>query len=445
MNRSILLARLRSRKIPFSKSIGSGNYNAPCAKFHSSSSSSNSSRQSSSNAFWVGAAATCIFFQAYDNHHHHHHHYTMAEGRRDNSNENEDDEDDDGTPWYQRYPSLNLNRMRTPTFFQKSSDDDETDTKGEPLDNKTLFYGQCLQRQLWQPPVPYPAWDFNWDGKMLDDFSTMDVLLTAEGLQQSHKTGTTRHILLVRHGQYEEGDFDDRKRYLTPLGRRQAQLTGKRLAALVQAIGEDKINAIYTSDMLRAKQTAWIMAKSLPDSIPIRTPDPDLNEALPAQIVPPRPDLRDIAEEVDENRERMDRVFRRYFHRADPPPELKKALQQQHQPQQEPQEVNITTSGTIQLATNNDNTKTATTPIKLPPPKHEFDIIVCHGNLIRFFACKALQLPPEAWLRLSVFNCSITYIMIKPNGYVSCRMVGDIGHLGYKETTFSGAHGLAWS
>jgi serine/threonine-protein phosphatase PGAM5 len=48
-----------------------------------------------------------------------------------------------------------------------------------------------------------------------------------------------------------------------------------------------------------------------------------------------------------------------------------------------------------------------------PPPKgaegaetkHEFEIVVCHGNVIRFFMMRALQLPPEAWLRLCTFNC----------------------------------------
>ena len=76
--------------------------------------------------------------------------------------------------------------------------------------------------------------------------------------------------------------------------------------------------------------------------------------------------------------------------------------------------------------------------------KHEYEIIVGHGNVIRYFVCRALQLPPEAWLRLSVFNCSITYVTIQPNGYVSVRMVGDSGHLRYDETSFSGNRGFRW-
>jgi serine/threonine-protein phosphatase PGAM5 len=47
-------------------------------------------------------------------------------------------------------------------------------------------------------------------------------------------------------------------------------------------------------------------------------------------------------------------------------------------------------------------------------------------------------------LRLCTFNCSITYLVIRPNGMVSARMMGDIGHLDYDESTFSGTHGFKW-
>ena len=75
---------------------------------------------------------------------------------------------------------------------------------------------------------------------------------------------------------------------------------------------------------------------------------------------------------------------------------------------------------------------------------HEVEIIVCHANVIRYFLCRALQLPPEAWLRYCPFNCSLTYFTIRPTGTVSCRMVGDIGHLPYDATTFSMHDGFLW-
>jgi len=63
------------------------------------------------------------------------------------------------------------------------------------------------------------------------------------------------------------------------------------------------------------------------------------------------------------------------------------------------------------------------------PQRHEYEIVVCHGNVIRFFALRALQLPPEAWLRLSLYNCSISHLRIAPTGNVSLITLGDIGHL----------------
>jgi len=36
------------------------------------------------------------------------------------------------------------------------------------------------------------------------------------------------------------------------------------------------------------------------------------------------------------------------------------------------------------------------------------ELLVCHGNVIRYCTLRALQLPPEAWLRLSHPNCGIT-------------------------------------
>ena len=65
---------------------------------------------------------------------------------------------------------------------------------------------------------------------------------------------------------------------------------------------------------------------------------------------------------------------------------------------------------------------------------HEFETIVCHGNVIRFFFMRALQLPPEAWLRLSLYNCSLNYFTISPNGNVGCRGLGDVGHLDMAHT-----------
>ena len=72
-------------------------------------------------------------------------------------------------------------------------------------------------------------------------------------------------------------------------------------------------------------------------------------------------------------------------------------------------------------------------------PRHEYDIIVCHMNVIRYFLLRAAQLPPEAWLRFGGFNGGVTHIKISPMGNVSIVAFGDAGHLDLEQTTF-GSH-----
>jgi serine/threonine-protein phosphatase PGAM5 len=151
----------------------------------------------------------------------------------------------------------------------------------------------------------------------------------------------------------------------------------------------------------------------------------------PCHHIPGGRARQSVIERTDEHHPRIEKAFRKYFYRADPP-----AL-----PSSESTTPATTsadnTSTTNKNDTKNDNNLTLN-------PKHEFEIIVCHANVIRYFFCRALQLPPEAWLRLCVFNCSLTYLTIRPTGSVSCRMLGDIGHLPYELSTFSMHTGFNW-
>jgi serine/threonine-protein phosphatase PGAM5 len=76
-----------------------------------------------------------------------------------------------------------------------------------------------------------------------------------------------------------------------------------------------------------------------------------------------------------------------------------------------------------------------------PPPSYEddedtYELIVCHGNVIRYFMCRALQLPPTGWLRLATYNCGLSRFQIRPTGSVSMLGFGDIGHLDLDQTTY---------
>lgn len=50
---------------------------------------------------------------------------------------------------------------------------------------------------------------------------------------------------------------------------------------------------------------------------------------------------------------------------------------------------------------------------------------------------RALQFPPEGWLRMSIGHSSITRLVIRPNGLVSLQSYGDIGHLPADKISFS--------
>ncbi|XP_045490549.1 serine/threonine-protein phosphatase Pgam5, mitochondrial isoform X3 [Pieris rapae] len=232
--------------------------------------------------------------------------------------------------------------------------------------------------------TPSVKWEKNWDhrepesivkpaknGKAEDDNRYNEQIEKA-------KSKAVRHLFLIRHGQYHVDGNTDKERILTELGRQQAELTGKRLAEL-----DIKWDLLVRSTMTRAQETAKIIAKHLPSDIEIK--DCQLiEEGAPIPPEPPvghwRPEPKDSA--------RIEAAFRRYFHRASP-----------------------------------------------EQTQDTYTLLVCHANVIRFFVCKALQFPPEGWLRISLSHASITWVSILPNGNVVLRSLSDTGHMEPKYIT----------
>jgi len=241
-------------------------------------------------------------------------------------------------------------------------------------DKKTSKLSNQLKAEsVERDGVKWPKWDHNWDKRQPKE----------DDVNNNNNSTTTRNIILIRHGQYNLDGKDDSERYLTDLGRRQAALTGKRLAELALPY-----SFILHSDMKRAIETANIISEDL-TKVPVLPADAILREGSP---IAPEPKVASWRPEYhwDTDGARIEAAFRKHFHRA-------------------------------------------------PPSQTEdtFEVVVCHANVIRYFVCRALQLPPEAWLRLSLKHASLTWMVIRPSGKVYTRCLGEAGHFSPEMLTTS--------
>lgn len=198
----------------------------------------------------------------------------------------------------------------------------------------------------------------------------------------SEKKGT-RTIYLIRHGHYEEADNRDEftGKELTPLGVTQARLVASRLKVMPV-----NFTSLISSTMTRARQTAIIINQEFPQL--------ELNQdALISECTPPtwRKDIMANTDsaEVFECVENIEKAFQEYF-------------------------------------------------IPSPDENDRNDIIVCHGNVIRYFVTKVLKVDTLSWLQMSITNCSLTIVRISPNGSMKLDAFSDYGHIPESLRTFTG-------
>jgi serine/threonine-protein phosphatase PGAM5 len=181
----------------------------------------------------------------------------------------------------------------------------------------------------------------------------------------------TRTIYLVRHGAYVADPKADPQLGpgLTALGIAQARLVAARLRGM-----NVNFESMTSSTMTRAKETAAVMHESLPD-VPVG------QSALFVECTPPA--FRALKDESVEEQaacaKRLDTAFSERF----------------------------------------------------IPAGHAdgSDLIVAHGNVIRYLITKALGVDTRAWLGMTVAHASLTVIRVRPDGTMSVLAVGDAGHL----------------
>ena len=58
-----------------------------------------------------------------------------------------------------------------------------------------------------------------------------------------------------------------------------------------------------------------------------------------------------------------------------------------------------------------------------------FEIVVCHGNLIRYLVCKALEVSPLRWTRMNSNHCALTRVLIRDTGAVRVVSYNETAHL----------------
>lgn len=192
-------------------------------------------------------------------------------------------------------------------------------------------------------------------------------------------------MYLVRHGQYDHADERDEftGKGLVPLGIAQARLLAARLRAMPV-----EFTSLTSSTMTRARQTASVIQREFP-GLELR------QNALICECTPPTW-REDIMKEVSALEtaacvKNIEQFFEDFF-------------------------------------------------VPSPDANDRHDLVVCHGNVIRYFVAKALQVDTMSWLQMSISNCSLTIIRIKADGTMKLDAFGDYGHIPENMRTFTGGN-----
>ncbi len=190
-----------------------------------------------------------------------------------------------------------------------------------------------------------------------------------------------RNIYLIRHGEYEHGVDTPDEGELVALGRQQTRLVAARLDA--QPV---TITSIQASTMNRARETAELIASRFPGLEPAL--HDDIRECTPATT---RQDIMDDLEpgEAEACEAALEAAWARIFRPA-------------------------------------------------TADADEHDVIVCHGNVIRWFTARVLANDPLNWLEASIANCSLTVVQVRADGSTKLISFADSGHIPWEMTTYPG-------
>ena len=227
----------------------------------------------------------------------------------------------------------------------------------------------------------------------------LTVALVATASSFAHAAGAPRaaaagsrprgvhYVYLIRHGVYDRDTAvaDDRiGSALNALGHEQAKLLGARLAQLPV-----RFHSLVSSDFTRARQTADDIGAMI-GLTPVR--DSLIHECTPTAD---RDDYMNNHPGGDVARceANLQAAWARYF-----------------------------------------------TPT---PDADQHDVLVCHGNVIRWLVARTLGMDPKTWTRMDIANASLTVINIRADGSTHLAMFDDVGHIPVEKQTWAGV-GAGW-
>jgi serine/threonine-protein phosphatase PGAM5 len=197
-------------------------------------------------------------------------------------------------------------------------------------------------------------------------------LMMVSGIAAAQSQPAFPHTLyLIRHGAYVADRNADPQLgpSITPLGVAQARLIAARLSG-----SGITFDSMTSSTLQRARDTAAVMHETLAN-VPVAQ-SPLLTECTP-------PLSETVEDEVTRERtacgKQLDQAFAEFF--------------------------------------------TAAKGAK------RNDILVAHGNVIRYLVMKSLRVDPRAFVAISVAHASLTVIEVHPSGAVRVLAVGDSGHI----------------
>lgn len=197
-------------------------------------------------------------------------------------------------------------------------------------------------------------------------------LMLVSGLAAAQSQPAATHTLyVIRHGAYVADRNADPQLGpgITALGVAQARLIAARLSGTGIAF-----DSMTSSTLQRARDTAAVMHETLAN-VPVA------QSALLRECMPPVLESAEgaAADEQAACAKQLDQAFAEYF--------------------------------TVAKNANRN------------------DILIAHGNVIRYLVMKALKVDTRAWAGMTMPHASLTVIRVQPDGSAKVLAVGDSGHI----------------